>query len=277
MTSIPYINLKRILSVIPDRKDFFLELFNDISTSERLMSLLKVFRMRLPHFEIGKEAGISYRVINHWDSLGLIDCERTSSNSWRRFNLIEALWMSVVRRFRKMEVSLGKISQVKPYFFEILDPNCSITIVDFYIMSAYLQAKPVFFITLLDGQSEFLFFEEYKFAMSTNLLDSCIITHLNPLLKELLPEKNIRSDFSQDHRYSSSIRQDLLHIVEKEDFDLLKIVKRKGEIKEMHIEKTFPGSIKEHDLKQGHKNVSIENHHENGSIKSRKRTIHEQF
>jgi hypothetical protein len=278
-----YNNLKRTTSIVPDRRGFFLELLYEISSSQRLMSLLKAFRIRLPNFEIGKDAGTSYRVINHWDSLGLIDCERASSNSWRRFNLIETLWISVMRRFRKMEISLGKIAQIKPYFFEIIDPKCPITIVDFYVMCAYLQARPVFFITLLDGQSEFLFYEEYKAAISSNLLDSCITIHINPFLKEVLPEKNIRSNFTYMfnpfvcEEPLPPICQDLLQMVEKEDFDFIQIVKRKGKIKEMHIEQNFPGSVKEHDLKQGYRNVSIENHHENGSIKGRKRTIHEKF
>ncbi len=34
---------------------------------------------------------VPYRVLSHWDSAGLLECERENGSGWRRFNLIERL------------------------------------------------------------------------------------------------------------------------------------------------------------------------------------------
>lgn len=129
---------------------------------------------------------------------------------------------------------------------------------------------------LPDGQSEFLFYEEYTAALSLKMFDAHVSILLNPLLDRLIPNRKLEWKFPLERPVS--LEQAMIcDILDREDFDNIHIVKRKGRIKEMKIEKTFPASFTEHDLKEGYQHVSIENHHDDGFVKSRKRTIHEKL
>ena len=81
---------------IPDRGNAFLSHAYHICQSEKIQDLLKLFRIRTAYYDMDKDWRF-YRVLSHWDSKELIECERESMDGRRKFNLIEAL--SQVCRF----------------------------------------------------------------------------------------------------------------------------------------------------------------------------------
>ena len=107
-----------IISIV--RGDSFWPNLIKIENSEKALHILKQLRTRKTAIEKNE---IPYRVLNHWDSLNLIECDRESSKGWRRFNLIEGLWISVIKKGRELGLSLDKIAKAKPYFFENIYPN----------------------------------------------------------------------------------------------------------------------------------------------------------
>lgn len=55
---------------------------------------------------------LSYRELNHWSSQGLL-FEQNEKGKWRRFNLIELIWIELVKELRQYEFSLKSIKSIK--------------------------------------------------------------------------------------------------------------------------------------------------------------------
>jgi len=65
-----------------------------------------------------KDLSISYRTLNHYDSLSLLLINRKDSKSWRKFNVIELVWIELVVILREIGMSLSKIKILKTKIFE---------------------------------------------------------------------------------------------------------------------------------------------------------------
>ena len=265
-----FIGLDEEKSNIPDRGDVFLSHVYHICQSEKIQDLLTLFRMRTAYYDMDKDWKF-YRVLSHWDSKGLIECERESMDGWRKFNLIEALWVSVIQRLRHLNTSLGDIGHIKPNFFEMIDWECPISLAEYYALCAVFLEKPTFFV-LAPLWRDFFFYEELQTALATTLFESCIIVHLNPLLNKLLPKEGVKSRFPFESRVTFE-QQEIHEILAKEDFDRITFRKEKGKIYRCDIEKGFAPDVSEHVLKQGHKNLTITTNIVEGRTASRTRTI----
>lgn len=60
---------------------------------------------------------ISYRVLNHWDEEGLLECIKDSGKGWRKFNLIQGFWVYTIQILRKMGLSFESLGKVKRSIF----------------------------------------------------------------------------------------------------------------------------------------------------------------
>jgi len=254
------------------RGDNFLINLSKLNESEKARQILQRFHTR--HTSVEK-TDVSYRVLSHWDSLNLIEAERDSAKGWRRFNLIERLWVSVITQSRELGLSLDQIARAKPYFFREI-PNSLFAFVDYYLIGAIFMKNPVFFVIFSDGCAEFVFYEELNTALSIGAITSYVTIFLNPLLSRIMPKKQIGWRFPLERTVSLE-QSEILDAIEGEDFDSFQIIRKKGGTKNVRIVKTFPGSVSEYNLTQGHENVSIENHHDNDGIKIRKRTIYKKL
>lgn len=243
-----------------------------IHESKATLDMLERFHARNLVIE---KTDISYRVLNHWDSLNLIEAERESSQGWRRFNLIETLWISVIKKCRDLGLSLDQIAKSKPSFFREISSKSLFKFIDYYLIGALVMKLPVFFVIFPSGNGELLSYEELNTNVTIASIQSHVSIFLNPLLNQIL-SKQIQWEFPVEHSLSTKETQ-IFDLMKEEEFDYLQILKKKNETSEVKIVKHFPGSIKEHELKQDHKNVSIENHHDDGRVVSRKRTIHKRL
>ena len=223
-----------VVKIGAGKDDAFLSHAYHICKSEKIQDLLKLFRERTAYYDMDKDWKF-YRVLSHWDSKGLIECERESMNGWRKFNLIEALWVLVVQKLRNLNTSLEKIGHLKPQFFEILDWDCPISLAEYYALGAVFQQKPTFFV-VPSLCTDFFFYEELQAALSTARFDSCIIVHLNPLLSKLLPKEGVKSRFPFDREITYE-QQEILEILSKEDFDRITFRKENGKLFRCDIEK----------------------------------------
>lgn len=64
-------------------------------------------------FTIKDGGGVSYRVINHWMSEGLIEDDRKDpSKGWRKLSLKDIVWLHIIRDLRKFGFPIDKIRAV---------------------------------------------------------------------------------------------------------------------------------------------------------------------
>ncbi|MCG8320377.1 MAG: MerR family transcriptional regulator [Cytophagales bacterium] len=62
---------------------------------------------------VNKGAGKEYRLINHWDNQEIIPAARDSNKQWRKFSMMDMIWLDMVEDLRQFGCSIEKIRQAK--------------------------------------------------------------------------------------------------------------------------------------------------------------------
>jgi hypothetical protein len=214
---------------------------------------------------------LSYRTLSHWDSLGLINCERDEKKGWRRFNLIERLWVEIIFTLRKLGLSLDQIRLVKPFFFKKISEKAWLTYAEYYCLSAYLFERPTRLIILDEGQAEFLDYSESKKLDSLSTVGNYISLNLNSLLSEILSNSlKVESGLQKN---LADYQLEICEVMECEDFDFLKIHKKQNKIESYEFQKSFSPSVPDSEIKKRYKDYEISEKVVNGKMSSRTRTV----
>ncbi len=248
------------------RGDVFFSNLEKLKDSEQALKNLELFRERTCELKLDS---VSYRTLHHWDSINLIECERESSTGWRRFNLAEVLWVHVITKMREMGISLEKVAQAKPFFFEKI-PHNDLKYIEYYVVAALYFKTPAFFVTIPDGQSEFLSYTEMTSAMCFNWITDGLFIHLNPLMNKIFQKIEIESKFPIERPVTLE-QNELCNIMNKEDFDSLKITKAKGKISNVEIEKGFTRHVPYNEIAKNETEAIISTRISDGVVASRKR------
>src|SRR5262249_10945142 len=101
---------------------------------------------------------------------------------------------------------------------------------------------------------------------------SCLMIHLNPLLKRLLPKEGVASRFPFETKITWE-QQKILEILQEENFDQITFKKEGGKLFRCDVEKRFAPNISEHTLKQGLHTGDITTHIVNGRTAGRTRNV----
>jgi|CXWL01.1.fsa_nt_gi hypothetical protein len=64
-----------------------------------------------------RDAGISYRVLNHWSEIGLIEDTREYEAGWRKLSVADLLWIRIIQELRKFGLPLEKLAVVRSSLF----------------------------------------------------------------------------------------------------------------------------------------------------------------
>lgn len=135
-----------------------------------------------------KDTDATYRTINHWAKLGLIDDDRENEGKgWRKFSIVDLVWLGVLKQLREYGFSLEKI---KKGYDAINDmPG----LLEFGIYMA-MAKQAVYLIVLPDGYIELATRSSLLASESTGLLVeiSYLVINLNNCLMSFLPNINYR-------------------------------------------------------------------------------------
>jgi DNA-binding transcriptional MerR regulator len=80
-------------------------------SGEYVDTLTLVNRIKEKKFTI-KDIGVNYRWIDHWYSKGLL-LSSYGEHKWKKFNLIEYVWLKIIIKMREFNLSLETIKSVK--------------------------------------------------------------------------------------------------------------------------------------------------------------------
>ncbi|WP_303404665.1 MerR family transcriptional regulator [Zobellia sp. 1_MG-2023] len=64
-----------------------------------------------------KDINISYRLINHYDKMGLIEDKRESQKEWRKFNGFDLIWLNIIEELRNIGISIDNLKLLKENIF----------------------------------------------------------------------------------------------------------------------------------------------------------------
>jgi len=65
-----------------------------------------------------KDILLSYRMLNHYDEMGLLIGKRDNIKQWRKFNGFDYIWINIIIILREIGVPLKKIKYLKTKLFE---------------------------------------------------------------------------------------------------------------------------------------------------------------
>lgn len=75
-----------------------------------------ILKLQQPLFSL-KDLNLTYRAINHYQSLGIVNDSRENNKSWRRFNSLDYVWIWTITQLRIMGVRLEDISRLEKKIF----------------------------------------------------------------------------------------------------------------------------------------------------------------
>lgn len=266
MTPLPSHCLHRknveVRSMLGDR--FFMNR-GALSSSEPCKKFIKAIRSR----EHIVRDGVSCRVVNHWESQGLLECERNNESGWRKFNLIEYIWFRIVQKLREVGLSISKIGRLKAFYFEFNEKAMSMA--DYYFIAARLFKLPVFFVVLLnDDQAEFFDYYELQAAQELHILGNYISISINDILNQIFTHKvEPKYPFMRSVSLNLSEALDVL----EEDYDTAIIHKKGKSIQKVELNKHCNNKLSDHSILEDYDNVDLIKKRRNGKIVSKKRTV----
>lgn len=97
--------------------EFRIENFSDTRSFDRLT---KIYELVTEKKLWVKDTGIAYRVINHWDKMGIIQFGRETKEGNRKFSFVDFVWVKIVSELRNFGMKVPLIQQIYSEIFEQL-------------------------------------------------------------------------------------------------------------------------------------------------------------
>lgn len=177
---------------------------------------------------IDKE-NISYRVLNHWDEENLLECSRDSEKGWRKFNLIEGMWVFIIQALRKFGLSFDSLETVKKCIFHETTSRSATILVEYYLARILALSKPVYLTVCPDGSSGLLEYSEYTNALALQYAEQHIVLNLNEILTKMRINRAGKIIFPLEAELSPELYR-IFEILQEEDFEYATIRKKGGVI-----------------------------------------------
>lgn len=171
-------------------------------------------------------------VINLWIKDQLLDDVRDGSKKWRRFSIIEAIWVSIVSELRDIGFNKERIKRVKQ---DLLSPNKDIESIypylEYHLIATILYKKPYYVVIDKDGGANILSLETYvEWLGMGNMATGHIVFLLGSLYEKLLHKINsLKVEFAQFFKLTKE-ELELLSFIKQNDFQTIKITRKYGEI-----------------------------------------------
>lgn len=178
---------------------------------------------------------ISYRVINHWESQGILSNDRPGGKGWRMYSQMDRIWMEVVVQLRQFGYSLENIRTIRNNLGPSpKDPAQEYPMLELYFALVVMTKEPAYLWAFEDGNHWLLLEREIPIHVMVMGFQPHICISLNQIAKKLYPGKNIKVDFSGTSWLSKQEIQ-ILHALRKEDFDSINIMRSDGKLDRLEI------------------------------------------
>ena len=135
---------------------------------------------------------ITYKMLNDWEKAGLIDNKR-EGNEWRRFSIIDAVWLKIIKELRSFGMSLKQIKIAKTSL-EFQQNKCGVAmpLLEFYTAFAIGNKMPVLILVFNDGVAIPANYTQNKVSRDVLGLENHIQLSLNNIIQGFFPEVDLK-------------------------------------------------------------------------------------
>ena len=191
-----------------------------------------------------KRSEVGARVINHWESEGVTEDPREGGSGWRRFSILDMVWLHAVIRLRSFGMPMQKLKRARKSLEDLpsfsLEDGPTVTLYEFYVTQAMLR-QPVSLIVFEDGEVELLAegqSSEGITRMTGGLADHVRIS-LNDILRKLFPKIDLKPEIDMPMHVSDEEVHVLL-MLRTGNYESVTLKYHDGEIERIEAEEEVP-------------------------------------
>lgn len=218
-----------------------------------------------------KDLPMTYRTINHWESQGLIDCDRKEGTAWRQFSIMDQLWLYTIEALREFGLSLDRVKNAKNIFFAPID-KYPFSIMEYYTSCAYILLEHVFLIVFSDGFAIPLTYSEYQNALKSNWIRNHVQISINEIIQKIFQDQNLVPRYKNEALITPQ-EFEVLHMMRTGNFDEMKIRFTNGSIYLLEGIEDLSRMAKIEDIIRDGNYQDLEVKQENGTVVSVRRTL----
>lgn len=188
-----------------------------------------------------KDIEFSYKIINDWESYGLLLEQEREENKWKKFSKVELCWIYLIKELREIGFSRDKILKIKSNLF--LDKKRNrFYLFDFFITSV-LSKEDIILIIDSDGNGNLVREIDYfSFRIDHYMPNSLIVISFNKICAKALKDDNL----SIINTHPVYLDENIIEMV-------YRIMREGKEIKEVNI-KTNDGKVERVDYVKEYNN-----------------------
>jgi len=186
-----------------------------------------------------KNTDTAYRVINHWEEKGILpEGVSNSADGWRKFSLIEILWLEAVKKFREFGLPLETIKTIRVGVLNWNEKEKTYPWFEYYALKSKTSGMDGYIVATEDGNSTLAFSRQIESAKIIFSSRSFILISF----KELLSGIGLTSPKPECLFSLSSEEQDLLDTIRNQQVDKVSLKIKGGKVKSFDASKTIVGS-----------------------------------
>lgn len=227
-----------------------------------------------------KDTGQNHRVLNNWVKQGIIEDERSDQEKWRRFSLIDIVWLSIVDDYRSFGMGLPTIKEVydhivakKAHRLEVASKLLSQ--LEIAVLQIFFDRGLKFMVTDSHGQAEILSEADLKTKLTDGNINNHIILCLNRSINENFKEIAFAPKLDKDNLTKEE--RDLLGIIRNGNFLSIKARLKDGQITMIEGVERMANKKRIIEILQEGTFQDIELRQENGKVVSVHRTLKKKY
>lgn len=217
---------------------------------------------------------LSYRIINHWESEGLISDVRPSGKGWRKYSMIDRFWIEIIIELRSFGYPLELIKKIKQRFehrSETESDSC-MPFLEGYFVLAFFYKTPCYLLAFPNGEAILTTPAAYNFADEVGSIGNHIKVNLNRMLQKLFPEMDLAPKYKNAIELSPE-EMELMLFVRTGDYESITVKRKSGKIEYIEGTETLSADARLTEIlkEQDYQNIEVKT--ANGKVVCIKRTI----
>ncbi|MBL6963136.1 MAG: MerR family transcriptional regulator [Bacteroidetes bacterium] len=178
--------------------------YSDYSTSNGQINISTLLNEKLYK---PKSGDFSYRIINHWESNKLLCSTRNNGNGWRKYSVMDLVWLYIIRNMRTFGISLELIKKVKKNLIDSKNTEESVFPLLEYYVSICLVNKPAYLLVFSNGQAHPVTEKEYGSNREFSSKNNHLQINLNNILQKIFPDRSLKAKYKENTEYSPEERK----------------------------------------------------------------------